>query len=210
MVDSTSATIDGTMRADEVKRRLPEVELIEDEELREQTLDALQRMVPDYFWEVPATSSGRYHNPFARRRHGLWAHVKMVFTAYERIVDSYVELGIISELEADMGRAAVLLHDALKYGHEYEEGDSTVRNHDNLASHWLSHNSELPKTVVDAVARHNGGWYEGPSPVYEDEPVAMLVHTADMIGSTKNVTCGVYEPAEELISAYPQLPHAEL
>lgn len=196
------------MRDDEVKRRLPEVELIEDDELRAETLTALGRGIPEYFWEVPATSSGRYHNPFSRRRHGLWIHTKMVFAAYERFVDSFVQLGLITETEADCGRAACLLHDMLKYGHSYEEGDSTVKNHDLLGAHWLSSETELPMPVVRACKTHNGDWYEGPSPDYQDAPLEILVHMADMAASTKNGTWGVYEPADEIAEKYPNLPTA--
>lgn len=205
--DTTSATIDGRLRDEEVTRRLPEVTLIDDEELRESTIDALGRGIPDYFWEVPATSSGRYHNPFTRQRRGLWAHVKMVFTVYERMVRSYVEQGLLTEIEADMGRAAVLCHDMLKYGRGYSDGDSTVKNHDKLAAHWLQHNSELPRPVVEAVEAHNGPWYAGKEP---DGPLEQLVHQADMAASTKNITVGVYEPSEEIAETYPNLPRAEL
>lgn len=207
MTDTQSATIDGRMRDEEVKRRLPEVELIEDDEIREATIDAIGRGVPEYFWEVPATSSGRYHNPFARRRHGLWMHVKMVFAAYERMVRSFVKQGEITEHEADAGRAAVLLHDMLKYGHGYEDGDSTVKNHDRLAAHWLQHHSDVPRETVRAVKAHNGPWHEGPVP---ETPLEQLVHMADMVASTKNVTAGVYEPAEELSSQFPNAPRADL
>lgn len=207
MTDATSATIDGRMRDEEVERRLPEVNLIQDDEIREATLSALGRGVPDYFWEVPATSSGKYHNPFSRRRHGLWIHVKQVFAVYERMVRSYVEQGLITEEEADAGRAAVLTHDMLKYGHGYEDGDGTVKNHDKLAAHWLEHNSELPREAVRAVACHNGPWYSGPAP---ETPLEQLVHMADMVASTKNATVGVYQPAEEIAERYPNIPRAEL
>lgn len=207
MTDTTSATIDGKMREEELTRRLPEVELIDDEEIREATISALCRGVPDYFWEVPATSSGRYHNPFSRRRRGLWIHVKQVATAYERLVRSSVEQGDITEAEADAGRAAVLCHDMLKYGHGYAEGDSTVPNHDNLAGHWLRHNSDLPEEAVGAVRAHNGPWYSGPNP---SNPLEELVHHADMVASTKNITVGVYEPADEIAESYPNLPRADL
>lgn len=203
----TDLQIDGRMRDEEVERRLPEVDLIEDEELRDEAVEALGRMVPDYFWEVPATGSGRYHNPFSRRKHGLWVHVKMSLTAYERLVRSYVEQGLLTEEEADMGRVALLLHDTLKYGHSYEAGDSTKPNHDKLAATWVRANTDLPTAVANAIEAHNGPWYEGKEP---DTPLEQLVHMADMVASTKNVTAGVYEPAEEIRETYPNLPRAEL
>jgi len=207
---STDATIDSYMRDDEVCRRLPEVDQISDDEIREATVDAIGRGMPDYFWEVPATSSSRYHNPFARMKHGLWIHTKMVFTSFERLVESKVKRGIFSEREADAGRAACLLHDMLKYGHAYQSGDSCKSNHDNLAGHWLTVNSELPETTVKAVKRHNGFWYDGPEPDYKHEPVCELVHVSDMIAATSDISPGVYKPAEEIVKRYPGLPRAQL
>lgn len=206
----TQATIDGRMRDEEVKRRLPEVLLIEDDELRDETISAIGRGVPEYFWDVPATASGKYHNPYARDRHGLWIHVKMVFTAFERKAESYVRRGVLTEYEVDCVRSAILLHDMLKYGHKYEEGDGTADNHDLLAGQWIRRNTSLPAEVVRGVECHNGPWYSGPTPEYGAEPVADIVHMCDMDGSTSNMTCGLYRPADEITDKYPAIPRANL
>jgi hypothetical protein len=190
-----------------IRDRFPEVELINDTALRAETIDALRRSTPDYFWEMPASTSGKYHNPFTRMGHGLHIHVKMTLTVYERIVDSWVQLGRISEYEADCGRAALLLHDVLKAGHTYEDGDHSVENHDVLAATWLRHNTELPTEVIDAVAAHNGPWMVGPEP---DSELSLLVHTCDMVASDANVTAGVFKPDERLVEKYPSLPQATL
>lgn len=207
---SHTATIDGKMDADEVRRRFPEVSCINDDEVREQTIDAIARGVPEYFWHVPATGSGKYHNPFSRHKHGLWIHVKMVFSAYERFVNSFEQMDLITAYEADCGRAAVLLHDMLKYGHEYSSGDSSVSNHDKLGAHWLTHNTPLDPAVIACVDSHNGKWYDGMTPRYQEEPLEILVHMADMAASTKNGTWGVYEPASEIHQKYPNIPRADL
>lgn len=201
----TRATIDGRMRDGELLARLPEVERISDSDLRDEAKSALARGLPDYFWKVPATSSGYYHHPYTRQRYGLWIHTKQVFTAYERMVRSYVEQGLITEYEADCGRAACLLHDMLKYGHSYNDGDSTKGNSDRMAGHWLRQNTDLPKAVVKAVESHNGPWRDGPTP---DSPLSQLVHQADMVASTKNITVGVYKPHEKIQESYPSIPRA--
>lgn len=206
----TEPTIDGRMRDEEVERRLPEVNLIEDDELRAETLSALSRGLPEYFWEVPATGSGKFHNPYARNKYGLWIHVKMVATAFERKAESYVRREVLTDHEADCVRSAILLHDMLKYGHEYNAGDSSADNHDLLAGQWLRRNTELPSAVIDGVEKHNGPWYEGPTPVYGKEPVADIVHMCDMDGSTSNMTCGLYDPADEITDKYPAIPRANL
>lgn len=199
-----------TDRDSEIIRRFAEVELIDDDEIRRETLDAFKSGVPDYFYNVPATGSGRYHNPFSRRKHGLWIHTKMVFTAYERFVDSFLQMGLITETEANGGRAAVLLHDMFKYGPDYEDGDTTVKNHDKLAGSWLEMNTGLPKATVRAVKTHNGPYYSGPAPEYAESPIEMLVHMADLAASTKNITCGIYKPASEISGRYPNIPRSDL
>jgi hypothetical protein len=201
------ATLDGRLSDSEVVRRLPEVRLIDDDDLRDTAIDAIARAAPDYFWEVPATGSGRYHNPLCRQRRGLWIHVKQTFTAYERMVDSYVEQELLDEHERDLGRIAVLCHDLLKYGHSYEDGDSTESNHDELIGFWLAEHTDFDDRAVRACRTHNGPWYDGPEPV---TPLERLVHEADMVASTGNITVGVFEPSDEIAEAYPSLPRADL
>ena len=41
-----------------------ELELIKDEKLRTFTDFYLSNRVPSYFWEIGASSSGKYHPPF--------------------------------------------------------------------------------------------------------------------------------------------------
>lgn len=202
-----TSTIDGRMRDEEVRRRLPEVDRIKDDELREQTIDAIGRGFPEYFWEVPATSSGKYHNPYARDGHGLWIHVKMASTAFERKAESYIKRNVLTRYEADCVRAALLLHDMLKYGHQYSDGDDVAQNHDLMAGQWLRRNTDLPQPVIDGVEQHNGPWYEGPTPEYGDA-VPDIVHMCDMDASTANMTCGVYEPSDEIAEKYPGIPRA--
>lgn len=201
----TQEKIGDTLRDGELLQRLPEIERIEDEELREDTLDALRRILPPYFWSAPATRNGYYHNPLTRNKRGLWLHTKMAFTAYERMVRSYVSQGLLTDYEADVGRAAVLLHDALKYGTKYGIDKDTLDNADKLTGQWIRRNTELPDAVAKCVERHQGDWGSGPAP---DDHLEQLVHQSDMLASSKNVTLGVLDPHEKLVELYPSVPQA--
>ncbi|KTG10334.1 hypothetical protein AUR64_12235 [Haloprofundus marisrubri] len=201
-----------TIRYDEnaftaVCKRLPEVARIGDQELMRATAVAFFEGHEDYFWTAPAASSYAHHNLYCCGERGLWIHTKMVFAAYERLVDSYVEQGILTEREANLGRAACLLHDVKKYGESYEEGDHAARDHDVQAADWLRSETELDSRVADAVERHMGPWYDGPEP---ETPLQQLVHLADMTASTKNATVGVFQPHEKIRSLYPSIPEATL
>lgn len=191
---------------DEAERAFPPVRVIEDGDLFQATLDAIQSDVKAYFWTAPAASSYSHHNPYCCGERGLWIHTLMVSTAYERLVDSYVGQNLITKREADMGRSAVLLHDFRKFGDSYEEGDSAASDHDLQAAKWIRRQTDLPDQVADAVASHMGCWYEGPEP---ETPLQQLVHMADMAASTKNGTFGVRLKPPEISALYPSLPEAD-
>jgi len=57
----------------------------------------------------------------------------------------------------------------------------------------IQQESDLPERVARAVASHMGPWYSGPEPDLES-PLEDLLHTADMIASTANITPKVPTP----------------
>ena len=201
-----------------VLNRMAEVEHIEDNKLRAEVIRVLTA-APDYFWNAPATTNEEYHHPNARGLHGLWLHTKMVFTAYERMAHSWKEMGYITEEERDYGRAACLLHDLLKNGYpadhpehnpENNDHEGSVSNHDLIMADYLRERTEMPDEVADAVAAHMGDWYDGPSPANQtpDNYLGLLLHTADMIASTSNITVGIYSPSDEITAMYSSVPRA--
>jgi len=48
---------------EELRRRLPEIDAIYDEEVRDTTIDYFLRACPDYFWKRAASATGKYHPP---------------------------------------------------------------------------------------------------------------------------------------------------
>lgn len=189
-------------------RRFPEVELINDDTIRQQTLDALVELVPQYFWDIPAATTYNNHNPYCCGERGLWIHTKMVFTAYQRLVDSFEGQDFITEREADLGRAACLLHDVHKNGANDDDGDTgALYDHDLIAAEAVKERTDLDEAVAVAIAEHMGPWYDGPSP---SNKLSLLVHCSDMIASDKNITPGIYRACEELSDLYPSLPGASL
>lgn len=212
--ESEPTTVEPRLDATEVIRRLPEVRTITNERLRALTIDAL-RYTPDYWWNVPASTSGKYHNPLARGKHGLWIHTKMAMTALEVLLPSWKAQGKLTEWDADCARAAVLLHDIFKQGLPENRDPSdpndchTVGNHDVIAAEWLAAHTELPAEVIGAVEAHNGPeeWGEGKSP---DSDLEQIVHMADNLASEEDGTFGVWKPSDRLTTAYPDIPRSDL
>lgn len=84
----------------EAQRRLPTLQLINDQRVRALTT-RLSSKAPDYFWRVPASTSG-FHHPAYRKERGLWAHTLMRSTVIDRLADSYVGQGLIDRQAADL------------------------------------------------------------------------------------------------------------
>lgn len=175
----------------EVERRLPTLQLIDDARTRAITT-RLSRDAPEYFWHVPASSSG-YHHPACRGERGLWAHTLMLSTVIDRLADSYVQQGRLEPADVDLAHAAAILHDQRKNGDPENPSKKSTSDHD-LRMARVVRESPLDDRVADAVAAHMGPWYDGPQP---ETPLERLVHHADMVASTASITPGVQGPVPE-------------
>jgi hypothetical protein len=189
----------GDISRDEALARLPEIEDIHDEELREQVIQVV-RDFADYFWTAPASS--HHHPPEHQARHGLWLHTKRVCTAFERVAKSMVKQGHLSWEDIDKGRAACILHDMYKYGMPPTSVDSTSGSHDVTAANWLREHTELPPEVCNAVEAHNGPWYAGDPPTSH---LQQMVHIADLNASDENARYAVKDPHSVLTEKFPRI-----
>lgn len=180
-----------SLSLDEVRRRIPSLRLIDDDELREATA-RLTADAPEYFWTVPA-STGGYHHPRCRGERGLWVHTLMLSTVIDRLAESRVELGEIPEDRVDVAHAAAILHDQRKNGDPASPSSSSVSDHDLRMAEVVRDDLDVAirDVVADAIASHMGPWYDGPEP---ETPVERLVHDADMIASTASITAELPEP----------------
>lgn len=192
---------------EELLRRLSEIDAIYDEDLREDVIRTFMRGCPDYFWERPSSSSGKYHSVDERGKHGNWIHTKRVFAEYCSISESWVEMGIITPYQKEEGKAAALVHDMMKYGWPSEQNDHTVNNHDEIAAEVALHLGEMDDDVVRLIATHMGPWAAGPEP---EKPQELLLHTADKSAAREKNDIGVYYPAEELLDEWPDLTTDEV
>lgn len=192
---------------EELLRRLPEIDAIYDEEIRDSVIRTFMRGCPDSFWENPSSSSGKYHSVDERGKHGNWIHTKRVFAEYCNISESWVELDVITPEQKEEGKAAALVHDMMKYGWPSEGNDHTVNNHDKVAAEVAMHIGNMRDNVVRLIATHMGSWGSGPNP---ETPQEILLHTADKSAARKENDIGVYFPSEELLEEWPELTVAEV
>lgn len=173
-----------TLSSEEVHRRLPALDLIENDSIREETA-RLSASAPAYFWTAPAASH-KYHHPLCREQHGLWAHTLMVVQAVEDLLWTYQGRGLINEADADLARSAAILHDQRKNGPHADPESSSTSDHDLQMADIIIEDSDLPNAVGHAVATHMGpsDSYDGPAP--ESGTLNDLVHMADYAASRRN------------------------
>ncbi|AID50532.1 hypothetical protein [Bacillus phage CP-51] len=101
-----------------------ELSCIEDEVCKSIAINGLKN-APDYFFYVPASSSGKYHPKSSLGLAGLVRHVKSVFRISEELLAHKLYCPYQGD-EKDMIRVAILLHDCLKQG---LAGTHTVPEH---------------------------------------------------------------------------------
>ena len=162
-----------------------EINLIQSEDYRMFVKWYLDNKCPPYFWEIGASSSGKYHPQFSQGVGGLVRHTKAVVMFAEELLrmSSYMYM---SDEHKDFVIMACILHDTCKYGIvEYDKEDykDHAKNASILAKvAWKEYFGELPSEFfLSAIRCHMGQWSER-----EDRPFTNIdrcVHMADYMAS---------------------------
>lgn len=145
--------------------------------------------LPDYFFKIPASSSGKYHPQYALGDGGLVRHTK----AAVQIVNDLLALEQYESLliDRDYIIIALLIHDGFKNGLPNEDGsyaDFTVKEHPWIAANYVRNFDFADKKVLQKVAEiietHMGQWNYGILPKPKTD-AQKLVHLADYLASRR-------------------------
>ena len=151
-------------------------------------------LLPDYFFEIPASSTGKYHPEFAGTKNGLVKHTKVaVRFAYELFSIENIN-NKYTDIEKDLIIMALLIHDGLKSGMVKET--YTRFDHPILIADLVEKNKEhlsLTDDEIDKLTKmlkcHMGGWNTNNySDVVLPKPKNKLenfVHMCDFLASRK-------------------------
>lgn len=170
-----------------------ELSYIKDEKIRNSCITMIEAL-PDYFFKVEASSTGKYHPEYALGNGGLVRHTKAaVRIAYELLSDPCIGDKYTSK-EKDLMIMGLILHDGLKKG--LNEEKYTRFDHPILISEYimdmeerLDLEMEEIEFVCDVVKTHMGPWtkdYNGvevlerPKTKYQN-----FVHMCDYLASRK-------------------------
>lgn len=121
----------------------------------EKYLECAKKMIellPDYFFSIPASSTGKYHPGFAQGDGGLVRHTKVaVRMAYELSNNNSIGHSFTSD-EKDLMMIALIMHDGVKSGIPKEK--YTRVDHPLLAAKLIRDNKDkigLSESEIDFV-----------------------------------------------------------
>lgn len=144
----------------------------------------------DWFFKLPASTSGKYHPEYANVAGGLLLHTKAVILILNEIIET--EVFSFSSDERDLLRVAALAHDIKKIGKG--ENEYTVKDHPHLAAMYVNsiyeaNNKLLKKDEVDyichAIEYHMGKWSKVDISQMSDGD--KILHIADVLASRKMI-----------------------
>ncbi|CAB1251533.1 HD_domain domain-containing protein [Ruminococcaceae bacterium BL-6] len=152
-------------------------------------------IVPEYFFSIPASSTGKFHPSYALGEGGLVRHTK----AAVRIANELLRLemyGCYTQEEKDLMIAALILHDTYKLGLNHSK--YTVTEHPIIAADFCAEDQQLnniiPKEqrifIANCVKTHMGQWtqdYRSHKEVLEKPKTKYqkFVHQCDYLASRK-------------------------
>ena len=171
-----------------VKYFTKEISYIKDES-KKRDIEVLINLLPDYFFTIPASSTGKYHPKFASTVSGLVKHTKV---AVRIANDLFETVNNFTDNDKDLIIMALIMHDGLKKG--LVEEKYTRHDHPLLVSKLIMENASKLEMDIDDVRKmcmliesHMGKWnkcsysdVELPVPTTE---MQRFVHRCDYLAS---------------------------
>ena len=152
--------------------------------------------LPDYFFKVPASSTGKYHPKYALGDGGLVRHTKAACRVAVELLSNPLIAAKYTSREQDLMIMGLVLHDGLKLG--LPEERYTRFDHPILVANYIKDNkSELFLTdqdisfLTDAIKTHMGVWtkdYNGNEVLEKPKTkYQTFVHLCDYLASRKSI-----------------------
>lgn len=170
-----------------------ELEYIKDYNIKESCKIMLE-LLPDYFYEIPASSTGKYHPEYTLGDRGLVRHTKMVTRIGYELLNNPCIGSKYTQEEQDLMIMGMILHDGLKSG--IQKNKYTQVDHPILIANYIKDNKDKLKLtdnqitfIMDAIKTHMGPWntdfkgnvvLEVPKTKYQN-----FVHMCDYLASRK-------------------------
>lgn len=156
--------------------------------------EVLVGLLPDYFFNVPASSTGKYHPSFSLGDGGLLRHTKAAVRIAKEMFNDESISGAYSKNENDLMIIALIMHDGLKSG--LKKSEYTKFEHPILVCDYIKENKDKTEFtdkeiqfITHVISSHMGPWNtNGYSNVILPKPESKFqrfVHMCDYLASRK-------------------------
>ena len=155
--------------------------------------EILLDLLPDYFFEVAASSTGKYHPKFALGEGGLVRHTKVAVKIADTLLNSMIG-DVFTAREKDLMLISLMLHDGLKHGKLKEK--YTKFDHPLIAANFVCENKDKTsfndkdiEFICHVISSHMGPYNTNPYsdvvlPIPKDK-YQKFVHMCDLLASRK-------------------------
>ena len=169
-----------------------ELKWIRNKEIQKFVVNIISEL-PDYFFVVPASSTGKYHPSYSLGEGGLVRHTKSAVLIAKTLLDLEQYKDKYSEEERDIMLTALLLHDGVKHGlngskytiatHPLKMVDFIYSKYNNKPPYWVG-------MICDCIATHMGEFNKDWKTQEEilDKPktdMQKFVHMCDYLASRR-------------------------
>ena len=174
------------MNKEEVFKK--ELEYIKNENIKQSAIYMINKL-PDYFFEIPASSTGKYHPKFAASESGLVKHTKVAVKIAHELLANPV-LNKFKDQEKDLIIMALILHDGINHEkYTKVEHPLLIANYIKENKNELKLTEEELEVLCKIVSSHMGPWnkdYNGNEvlPVPKTA-IERFVHMCDYLSSKK-------------------------
>ncbi len=159
-----------------------------------ENLEILISLLPDYFFEVPASSTGKYHPEFSLGDGGLLRHTKVAVRIANEMFNDESITGAYTNSEKDLMLISLIMHDGLKSG--LEKSEYTKFDHPILVANYIKGNKDKLtlkdneiEFICSVISSHMGPWNTNNySDVVLPKPSTThqrFVHMCDYLASRK-------------------------
>lgn len=160
-------------------------------------------LLPDYIFEVGASSTGKYHPSYTIGDGGLVKHKRGAMGVAIEMFNNQIiceTFGITSDYDKACILSALALHDGMKSGTQEDYGKSKYTKHEHplLMVRFLMNNfkdgesqinKETLKVICKLIASHMGQWNTNPKSSVvlpkPETPLEKFVHLCDYLASRK-------------------------
>lgn len=181
--------------------------------------EKLVECAPDYFFEVSASSTNKYHPSYAVGPGGLVRHSLAATAILHELTSNLEMFNKYSQEQKDMMLVAIMAHDFFKHGLAATAGKYTVAEHPVVCADFIRYNDNLNvmlereqiEFIAGCIESHMGQWNTKWNSKVEIMPKPKtgpqnLVHLADYLASRKYLT---FEFGDDYYQPEAEKPAAE-